>query len=247
MIKTASLGLILLVLIGFATSKIAITRQGSSQQLLKTDEPTPIQEGVMTAKQREHSSIYKQYAGRRKITDPDAQKREFKIVFKSEPQPVSMQDLACEADSVIIGVIQSKSSQLTEDKNFIFTDYEVIVDEVLKDNLADPINPTTLITVTRPGGVIRLNGKVVHAQDNAFKPFNIDGRYLLFLRHLPTSRSYQAVNSAGSFRIENRKVIQLRKDQLLEMRENEADVESFTSSLRIAISTCKAEKGVDSR
>jgi hypothetical protein len=244
MFKLKIVGLATLLLFSIGAGKIILSKHGDPQTQTKADEEaTPIQEGVMTQKQREHSKLYKQYSGRRNISELVTKEVDFKIVVKSEPQPAFMQDLACEADAVIIGAIQSKSSQLTEDKNFIFTDYDLVVEEVLKDNFSSPINPGATITVTRPGGAIKLKSKIVRATDESFKPFAIDGHYLLFLRYLPASNSYQAVNSAGGFRIENGKVFQLRKDQLLDVSKSTNDRDVFVSNVRTAISSCKDGKG----
>ena len=44
-------------------------------------------------------------------------------------------NLSCDADAIVVGEVTSKSSQLTEDQDFIFTDYELKVEEVIKNNL----------------------------------------------------------------------------------------------------------------
>lgn len=51
----------------------------------------------------------------------------------------------------VVGEVKSKSSQLTEDQDFIFTDYEIQVEEVIKNNTSDSIAPNTEITVSNPG------------------------------------------------------------------------------------------------
>ena len=127
---------------------------------------TPIQKGVMTAKQKKHSKIFKGYRDRAKISDLMAQRGDIEIIQPvgnvRTPQSFNLdnylQELSCKADAVVAGTVKSKASQINEDGTFVFTDYEFTSEEVLKNNAVAPINSSTGITITRTGGAVKLNG-----------------------------------------------------------------------------------------
>jgi hypothetical protein len=102
--------------------------------------------------------------------------------------------------------VKNKSSQLTEDVDFVFTDYELTIEEVLKDNEYAHWLPNIGFTLTQPGGKVRLDGYVIEAEDALFRPLVIGERYALFLKckliktalatHL-VSRCHTLVNAIG--------------------------------------------------
>lgn len=123
------------------------------------------------------------------------------IQFDMPNRPPFINAIACDADAIIIGKIKSKSSsQLTEDGGFIFTSYELGVEDVIKDDPAAPLQPGGTLTLSQPGGEVRLNGKTVRAIDETFKPFEENRRYILFLRRIPSTGHYDAFSN-GSFRL----------------------------------------------
>lgn len=208
------------------------------------EKPTLVQEGVMTIKQREHSKLYKDYKTGEKLTTRAAEEDvEVKIgtpMGGGIPGATQfdlyefLRDSACNADAVVIGRIESKSSQLTEDEDFIFTDYELTVEEILKDNPAAPVQLGYNMTITRPGGLIRLNSRNIKATDSSFKPLEIDKRYILFLRFIPTTGAYKALNSKSSFQIRNTKLIKLTNEPLSSELEN-AHAADFLAQTRAAV------------
>ena len=76
----------------------------------------------------------------------------------------------------------SKSSQITTNGTYVFTDYELRIEEALKDGRTGTLKPETTITVTRPGGKVLLFGKIASFNLSAFKPLQPGRRYLLFLQ-----------------------------------------------------------------
>jgi hypothetical protein len=192
----------------------AVAGSGQSQS---GHPPTPIQVGIMSDQQRQHSKLYGNYKYERTldsypsewfangqepgpyigpglvITSPDAPPLSFDDVIK---------DLKCDADAVVIGVVKSKESQLTDNKEFIFTDYIVTPSEVFKNNPAASILAGKDISVSRPGGRIQINGRTVGAVDSSFKLLNLTRNYLLFLKYIPETGAYRSV-SKGTFEISN--------------------------------------------
>ena len=180
------------------------------------EKKTSPQEGITPQKQKEHSKLYKTYG-----SGPDLRKQAatsegditkeitFGNIFSSgEPNslPPFLNAITCDADAIVIGTPKSESSQFTENGSFIFTDYEVTVEQVLKDNATAPIQVGSNLIVTRPGGAIKLNGRNIRALIEDFKLFKTGERYVLFLRFIPTTSAYRAFGS-GSFQLCNNKVI----------------------------------------
>lgn len=163
-----------------------------------------------------------------------------KIISSSAP-PFNLEeflrDMTCDSDAVLVGQVKSKVSQLTENEEFTFTDYEVTVEDVVKNNAASPINAQSNITVTRPGGMIRLDGRIIQAIDQYYKPFALGGRVLLFLKFIPSTGAYKAFRSEGSFTLSGGKLIKLTDEDLPAELESEKSAEAFTSKIRGYAST----------
>lgn len=211
------------------------------------DDATPIKEGVMTAKQKHHSKIFKKYedvTGGKKLPDLIAQRRLISVerevgdmIVPSSFNPQQFfQNLSCKADAVVVGTVTSKSSQLTDDQTFIFTDYELTVEDVLKNNAAAPLNPSS-ITVTRTGGAVNLNGHIGLAVDHSQKPLVLNERYLLFLKFIPETGAYRAFNNWGddSFMLRGGKVIQVSESPLPFGPHRIVDTTSFFTEVRTAL------------
>ena len=111
--------------------------------------------------------------------------------------------MSSRADAVVIGTLKNKSSLLTDDGEFLFTDYVVVVNSVAK---SPSIAQNREIIVTRAGGEILLNGRTVRAIDPFFKPFQLGQSYILFLKLVPETGAFKA-DAAGSFRIVGGKVM----------------------------------------
>lgn len=217
--KLVTACLLLLVVIAAVAWLIPSNAAQTQVQTLsgqKTD-ATPIQVGVMSEKQRVHSRLIEsgdQYkAGRRlddfvdgqpsgayiepplEITSPDALRLSF---------PDFINNLMCEADAVVSAVVRDRTSQLTDQKRFVFTDYTMLVKEIYKGHL--DIAPNVGITVTRPGGKVSINGRIVTAVDSSYQLLESDQRYLLFLRYIPETGAYRS-QSKGTFLIDSESVI----------------------------------------
>lgn len=216
-------------------------------RLIATKSTVLAQGTIPTQIQKEHRKLYKEYRRDRKLPDIAAtatsnlEVREGvgqKIFQPNSPRfdfQTFINNLACDADAVIVGVIKSKSSQLTEDENFIFTDYQLLVQDVLKNNIAAPIQNNTSIIITRPGGTVQINGRNVTAVDESFNPLDIEGRYLLFLRFIPNTGSYKASISTGSYQLKNNKTIKLTEESLPSELETGHDAGAFVNDIRRTI------------
>jgi len=159
---------------------------------------TPVQVGVLTERQRIHSKLYDRYlvagAGQGSISDLVAKQPGSKIVWTTvlpglgpvlEPEtPVKyFGALAHSSDAIIRGKVKKRISLITEDGGFLFTDFDISVSRILKDNPIAPLSIGGDMTVTWPGGKVLLRGVIVNAVDQKFGLPSVSSRDLvLFLR-----------------------------------------------------------------
>jgi hypothetical protein len=113
--------------------------------------------------------------------------------------------LIANSDAVVIGRPLNAVAEFTEDKNFIFTDYQFRVDTVLLDRKRQ-INGGQLIVVSRAGGSIETADKTFKAVDPEFSAFEIDGTYLIFLIRTPDTNTFVA-RAADSFQLTGKQSI----------------------------------------
>ena len=204
------------------------------------EDATPVEDGVLTAQQKEHSKLYEK-------SDQDGPKIRDALLEGSgnfsaystaciflpgKPMPSIVGELAEAADAVVIASFLNKSSQLTSSGTYIFTDYQLRTQEVLKDNGSGKLKPDIIITVTRPGGKVLLFGQTATFTELAFKPLLPGHRYLLFLKYLGATNSYRAVGHEGSFDITNATVESLSEAMA---RPFEREVSAFITSVRVTI------------
>jgi hypothetical protein len=215
--------------------------QAPQQQKLVTDEATPVIEGVLTEKQKAHSQVFsKQYEwyrrGERLRDLPGTGDAGFVIgvpngMVNMGSYHTFVQRLVCDADAVITATVTSKSSQLTTDGTFVFTDYEMTVTDVPKNNVAAGIQDGSKVTITRPGGTILLNARRVQVTDSSFETFKVNRHYLLFLKYIPLTGAYMALNSKAAFEIQNEKVVKLTKEPLIPELEGATDAGSLIAEV----------------
>jgi hypothetical protein len=214
------------------------------------EDATPVGEAALTQQQKEHSKLYKQYKTGKKLRDLTETVGDVSLRRDVGTQGSDyneggldlqkfLQSMTVDADAIVIGTVKNKSSQLTEDEDYVFTDYELSIDEVLKDNPQAPIREHGKITITRPGGTILLNGHVVEALDESFQPFRKGVQYVLFLRFIPSTGGYQALNSRASFQLEDNKVNKLTKEQFTF---DNSDVSAFVQQVRAAAGNAASGK-----
>jgi hypothetical protein len=234
---------------------IAYVVSNGSTSLSKQEDATPVQRGVMSAQQREHSKLYSKYNSERKISELIRKEKGDVEVYRLTPLgadlstgPIeSTSDIlkraSCDADAVVVAVVEAKSPQLTEDESFIFTDYEVSVEQILKDNESAPILPSSRITVTRPGGTILLNNKTVRAVDESFPQLRLRQRYVLFIQFLPAIGTYRSIESGESFEVRGNDVERLKRDSVDRFK-TEPNTNSLIRGITIAAANpCKRSKG----
>lgn len=211
------------------------------------EEATLVVPGVMSEKQKKHSKLYKQFRRDGKIPDLINRHRiDLKIaVFPGTPAALPnvapptlqeiIQDAVCDSDAIVIGQITNKQSQLTEDQEFIFTDYEFAVGQILKNNAKSTILLDSKITITSPGGKIALYGHTFEAEDSSFGLLKTGDLYLLFLQYIDDTGEYKAFNSKGRFHLENGNAKKLTQEWLSSDLEKEIDLTNLKQQIDISL------------
>lgn len=236
------------VLIAAMTALRGQSQRQSQEDLKKKDDATPIKEGVLTERQKQHGKLFERPGG----TNLRKTGKSLNIIATvpfmepdSEKTPASTEELllhlTCNADAIVIGTATGKSSQLTEDGSFVFTDYDVQVEEVVRDSASGGVKGGDSIVITRPGGAVEFSGKTIRVKDKSFKPLEVGGRFLLFLRRISSSGAYRAVNSEGSFELEQNRVRRLTAKQLPYPFIYEDDATSLLARVRAAGSLCDSQ------
>ena len=260
------LALIGVLLASLATARVLKERltASSAQQETKAqgnnqEEPTPVQEGAMTEKQKKNSKLFKGYKDvtkGKKLRQLVTEQGDVTI-GKMVPQRIRstsfsldkyLQTLACKADLVVVGTIKNKSSQIIEEGTFVFTDYEVTVEESLKNSSNTSARPNAALNVTRIGGAVKLNGHTVRAIDQEQRPLEVGGRYLLFLTYIAESDSYtSAFYGIGedSFRLRGNSLTQVSSLPLPLGASVVTDADDFMAGVRRALASSCATGGAE--
>jgi len=246
---------IVLVILGLGLTLVAtkMALRGSGQDgpnKTKEERATPVQEGVMTQKEREHARIYSQQyqwrKGQRLARLQGTKEAEVIIAYPTIPTDPSaaplttntfIQGLYCEADAVVVGTITSKESQLTDDGTFSFTDYQMTVTQVFKNNAFASIVPASSIEVTRPGGTILLNGRVIRVKDLSFPPLDSNENYLLFLKFVPSTGSYRAFRRGSDFGLRDDSFFPLTRESIPDDLQRTGRTEILINTINTTVAT----------
>lgn len=173
-----------------------------------------------TGKEKKHSRLLAQSQGR-KISELTAKAKGDITLLVGEPLVMVMPDReaqpapfiqtkVCNAEAVVIGRLNNSSPQLTADESFLFTEFSMTVEEVIKNNPNAPIQKGGSISVVRDGGVGKFQGRTIRAKVEGFDSFTDGKRYILFLRFIPDTGSYLAYAN-GSFELNDNTISPLGK------------------------------------
>jgi len=179
----------------------------------KSETITTIDGKSAIGKDMENSKRFSDYKTGKKLTDSAfLEQQSNEIVIKKRPSIIDtalerpcpkypspgLVGMAYAADAVVIGAIKEKvTSALTEDEDFLFSEYAVVVEDVIKDNPNASIGLNSVISVIRPGGKVKLHDKFISAVVDTFGPFFEGDQYLLYLKYISETQSYQAFSNAS--------------------------------------------------
>ncbi|HEV8368663.1 MAG TPA: hypothetical protein VGQ39_11990 [Pyrinomonadaceae bacterium] len=230
----------------------AIPSQGSDtakKTKPRQEEPTEVTEGNLTENQKKHSRLF-EIPGQVKLKDR-APEESSTDVGEDIPLRIAryanadeyLNALVCASDAIVQGTIKSKSSQLTELGTNIFTDYELIIENVLKgSDLPTPIQLNSNITVTREGGTVKLNGRILRVAHTSQPALKVNKDYILFLKRVPATGAYTPMGISGesSFQIEGDKLTQVSEEPMPMGASGTAETPAFLNQIRTAVNApCK--------
>jgi hypothetical protein len=87
------------------------------------------------------------------------------------------------SDSVVLGEVTGAEAHLSNDKSGVYSEFTVLVQEVLKDNRSTPVFPGDVITTERRGGRVRVpSGRIIRYGIAGQDMPRQGQRYLFFLK-----------------------------------------------------------------
>lgn len=243
--------------VAFSLPLLRSQGQAPAASAPKQEEATLIQDGVMTDRQKKHSKLFKGYetvTKGKKLRELVAETGDVNIHRlvgdKRIPEDFDLNayllSSAQKADAIVIGEVRGKSSQIIEEGTFVFTEHELVIEEVLKDNPTNSIRTGDIVTVLRRGGAVQLNGHQVRTIDYAQKPLERGAKYLLFLRFIPDTGAYTSSGNNladDSFQLRANKIIQASDQPLPFGGRVEVEAESFLGAVRAAIKKACGDGG----
>jgi hypothetical protein len=191
----------------------------AQEQLYQAEigDATPVRTGVLDDRQRLHSQIAENLRSgfARSILETIAPYRGKRIVCgisidvnlpllsaDTEPPASYFRRLVQVSDAVIRGKVTNKVSNITEDEMFLFTDYDVQVEEVFKDATNTVSQAGGTITVTCAGGKVLIDDVIVTTSGNAVAMLPNDHEILLFLTRIPGTSDFKLVRLDAAFDID---------------------------------------------
>ncbi len=193
-------------------------REKSPQFEAELADATEVQPGVLTERQRIHSRLYsyRAFTNNKTISElsKEAPSRILEIHISGQSQALTESqapenyfgELVSASDAVILGTATKRVSAVTEDEAFLFSDYEVVLTEVLKNNSDKPLTIGGTITVTRPGGKVVVDGIIVKAYERGFEALPLNRTLVLFLRHISETDTYRSTRDVGTFEVDGSSV-----------------------------------------
>ena len=215
--KKIVIGLAVLLAACLGVSHIASSQEQKSQ---KEKKEILVDEPVLSRKQKHHRQYLKTSPGP-KLRDLAARGSGDIIVTVEDPLTISTSGkgaaavptlpfTVCNVGTIVVGTLTTDLPQLTDDESFLFTEYTLHVEEVIKSASANRLKTGETITVIREGGVGQINGRTVRAEREGFKPFTLGQRYVLFLPDVPETGAYLAY-PYGSFALDGDAVLPFGK------------------------------------
>lgn len=113
------------------------------------------------------------------------------------PDPrAALSALAHYADAVALIKATSVAAALTSNQSFIYSDWTTTVSRVFKNYSPLPLSPGGQCVITNPGGTLKIDGVTLIAEDPGLPNLQADNTYLVFLKALPDSDSFQIIRNA---------------------------------------------------
>lgn len=150
-----------------------------------------------------NKSAYKEFSTQEKLTRtrpsvvmlPELSARSKMVVTPEE----FLSTMVCHVDAAIVGTALDSMSALTNESTTVFSDITVRVVEVLAGRDRGHVTEGAEITVTRPGGEVRIDGTEYSAAHLSFPPLEAGKQYILFLTYVQQSDSFKTKTPDAAF------------------------------------------------
>lgn len=104
--------------------------------------------------------------------------------------------MACGSDAIVLGSAKRTAAHLFDDDSYVYTSYDFIAKEILRDNPANHIERGAMIQLTLPGGFVMIDGIKILAEMEDEKPLLPGPYYVMFLRYVPGADGYMLSDRA---------------------------------------------------
>lgn len=103
---------------------------------------------------------------------------------------------ASQSDVIVVGQVTSAQAFLSEDKTNVYSEFTILIDEILKNNSSIGLTAGNTLTAVRSGGAVRFpSGKVIQRGFGG-KPFPLlNGRYVFFLNYEKEQQDYPIITA----------------------------------------------------
>jgi hypothetical protein len=152
-----------------------------------------------------------------------------------------IRDQYCAADSVVFGTVMTSVSGLTDDGSFVFTNYDVTVEEVFA---GEGRTAGSKIVVSRPGGTVHTRSGDITARLTDVGTLDVNRQYLLFLRVVNDTGTFLAEKGLSAFQIDGQSLRPLTIRHLPSEFTSGGAADLIAGTLRsLARSACAAPNG----
>lgn len=138
--------------------------------------------------------------------------------------------------AVVIGEIKTAEAYLSEDRSSVYSEFELHIDEVLKNDQLCPLVPGGVVMVSRQGGRVRFpSGKILISLVDQQDMPKVGGHYVMFLIHRSASET-DSFDILTGYELRGERVLPLDKvSQKHPIRKYEGvAVSSFFADVRTA-------------
>lgn len=141
--------------------------------------------------------------------------------------------------AVIIGTVTDAQAHLSPDKSYVYSEFDVLIDEVVKNDDQSPLTAGKSVAVERPGGRVKVPSGSIHEYRTTLNPLDVGSRYTLFLVY--RGKDYQVFTG---YRMQLGRVFPLDDITLFSRYEN-AGEQAFLADLHQAAGKDKQPSSVD--
>lgn len=247
--KSIFLKFLILSIMSFALFALKQDAQDSGQT---QDDVTVIQSGKeKTDKEKGYDKAYrKSKLTKRSGKLSQARPGDFDVVLNASVQPPGIprtkaqviEEWVCSADIVLIGRAGNKTVHLNEEESLVYSEYEISVQDIIKSNPNIPIQVNNLIQITRPGGNIRLDGRLIRFMDGLHSPLQNGKSYLLFLKYVPEVNGYIPTDAAFDYLLDENKATPTIRSSMKGGEVDSEDAVSLLDIVRATVTTSRCEQ-----